>query len=294
MFVPEGAGSAKGALTVRFWGVRGSFPVPGAATLRYGGNTACVEIRVGGRMFFVDAGSGFVKAGEALAGKAPARIDILFSHLHHDHVSGFPFFAPALTGHCGIRTFCGNLGGESAKAALDRMFAPPLFPVTLDAFPTRFEHHGFRAGEILTFDDVEIATCPLFHPGGATGYRFDHGGRRVCYISDIEHTDPWPASHLVRFCKGADLVIYDSMYSASEYAIFKGWGHSTWSAGAALCRAAGVKAMAGFHHNPTHSDAELDAMEAELQAVSQGSFMAREGQVLAFSFKRVPSEAVTL
>ena len=294
MFVPEDAGSTRGDLTVRFWGVRGSYPVPGAGTLRYGGNTPCVEIRLGERLFMIDAGTGFIQAGEAMLGNVPARIDLLFSHLHHDHVSGFPFFAPALKGHCRIRTFCGNLGGESAKAALDTMFAPPLFPVTLDALPTSCEHHGFKAGEVLRFDEVEIATCPLFHPGGATGYRFDHGGRRVCYIADLEHADPWPASHLVRFCKGADLIIYDCMFSTLQYPFYKGWGHSTWNAGAALCRAAGVKAMAGFHHNPVHSDADLDAMEAELQMISPGSFMAREGQTMAFDAKIKVREALAL
>ncbi len=292
MFAPAVDDPSVGNLTVRFWGARGSFPATGTEFARFGGNTSCVEIRLGDRMFIVDAGSGFIKAGDALMGNVPSRIDILFSHLHHDHVSGFPFFAPALAGHCGIRTYCGNLGGESAQNALDAMFSPPLFPVTLAAFPTRFEHFGFKAGETLRFGDAEIATCPLFHPGGATGYRFDHGGRRVCYISDIEHTDPWPASHLVRFCKGADLVIYDSMYTTAEYAMFKGWGHSTWNAGLALCKAAGVSRMAAFHHYPLHNDNDLDAIEAEIAAASPGSFVAREGQSLVFTPKMVLANAI--
>ena len=162
------------------------------------------------------------------------------------------------------------------------MFAPPLFPVTLDVFPTRFEHIGFKAGESLVIDTVEIATCPLFHPGGATGYRFDHAGRRVCYISDIEHTEPWPASHLVRFCRGADLIIYDAMFTTRDYPQFKGWGHSTAVAGLALCQAAGAKAMAAVHHNPKYNDADLHAIEAEIKAVSGASFVAREGQVLEY------------
>ena len=294
MRVPEAAGSAIGDLTVRFWGVRGSVPVPGASSLRFGGNTSCIEVRLGDRLFIIDAGTGFIRAGEAMMSRVPPRVDVLFSHLHHDHISGFPFFAPALAGRCAVRTHCGNLGGESAQAALDTMFSPPLFPVTLDVFPARFEHRGFKAGETLVFDDIEIATCPLFHPGGATGYRFDHGGRRVCYLSDLEHTDPWPASHLVRFCRGADLVVYDAMYSVPEYGKFKGWGHSTWQAGAALCRAAAVKAMAGFHHNPNHTDDDLDAIEAQLQAMAPGSFLARESQSLSFAPKQAAVEAAVL
>jgi phosphoribosyl 1,2-cyclic phosphodiesterase len=249
---------------------------------------------LGDRMFIVDAGSGFIKAGEALMGHVPARIDILFSHLHHDHVSGFPFFAPALAGHCGIHTHCGNLGGASAQHALDTMFAPPLFPVMLKMFPTRFEHYGFKAGETLRFGAIEIATCPLSHPGNSTGYRFEHGGRSVCYISDVEHADPWPAPHLVRFCRGADLVIYDCMYTAAEYSCFKGWGHSTWNAGLALCQAAGAKRMAAFHHNPLHNDRALDAMQAEIEAASPGSFVAREGQTLVFSPQRALAAAEVL
>ena len=275
-----------GDLAVRFWGVRGSYPTPGLAYARYGGNTPCVEVRFAGRLFLIDAGTGIIPAGHALFGAVPPQVEVLFSHLHHDHITGLPFFRPAKAGQCTVRTHCGNLGGESAKSSLDTMFSPPLFPVGLDALPVRYEHLGFKAGETLAFGAVEVATCPLFHPGGATGYRFDHGGRRVCYISDIEHTDPWPASHLVRFCKGADLIIFDSMYTNTEYAGCRGWGHSTLLAGLALCRAASARAMAGFHHNPSHDDATLDAMQAELHEALPGSFMAREGQALVFSSKR--------
>ena len=96
----------------------GHTPTPGPRTIRYGGNTPCVEIRLGDRLFIIDAGTGIVPAGQALFGKVPAQVDVLFSHLHHDHVSGLPFFAPALARQCAMRTFCGNLGGESAKEAL--------------------------------------------------------------------------------------------------------------------------------------------------------------------------------
>jgi phosphoribosyl 1,2-cyclic phosphodiesterase len=286
MLFPDEGDPPAGNLTVRFWGVRGSYPTPDPAMMRYGGNTPCVQVNCGGQLFFIDAGTGFIKAGDALVGKLPKQLNVLFSHLHHDHVSGFPFFRPGLSGHCAIRTFCGNLGGDSAKEALDRMFSPPLFPVGLDALPARYEHVGFKAGTLLSLGDVHISTCPLFHPGGATGYRFDHGGRRVCYISDIEHTDPWPARHLVHFCSGADLVIFDCMYTNHEYAGCRGWGHSTWRAGYTLCKAASAKAMAGFHHNPTHDDDKLDALEVELAALLPTSFMAREGQTVTFSPKK--------
>ena len=274
-------GSGPDGLSVRFWGTRGSIPVPGPDTVVYGGNTCCVEIRLGTRLFMVDAGSGFEAAGRVLGAHTSDRVDLLLSHLHHDHVAGLPFFAPVLSGRCSLNVHCGNLGGKTARAALDQMFSPPLFPVGLDDLPTQMCHVGFEAGETLAFEDgVRIATCPLRHPGGATGYRFDYRGRRVCYVSDIEHDDSGPDRQVVEFCTGADLVIYDAMFLESEFLRFKGWGHSTWQAGVLLCRAAGAHAMAAFHHHKRHDDAALAAIEADLAEALPGSFVAREGQTI--------------
>ncbi len=277
--MPERGGD--GDLSVRFWGTRGSLPMPGPDTVVYGGNTCCVEVRLGTRLFIIDAGSGLEAAGRSLPGTA--RIDLLLSHLHHDHVSGLPFFSPILKEKGSLRIFCGNQGGASAKAALDSMFAPPLFPVTLDVLPGSIEHVGFRAGETLSFEDgVRVATCPLRHPGGATAYRFDHGGRRVCYVSDMEHLDAGPDLDVVNFCRGADLVIYDAMFTESELPRCRGWGHSTWNAGVELCRAAGARTLAAFHHHKGHDDAALAGIEASLAAALPGSFVAREGQTLVY------------
>ena len=268
-------------LSVRFWGTRGSIPVPGPDTVIYGGHTCCVEIRLGSRLFMIDAGSGFEAAGRVLGTHAAERIDLLLSHLHHDHVSGLPFFAPVLSGRCSLNIHCGNLGGQTARAALDQMFSPPLFPVCLDDLPAVICHVGFEAGETLDFEDgIRIATCLLRHPGGATGYRFDHRGRRVCYVSDIEHLDSGPDAHVVRFCENADLVIYDAMFLEADFARFRGWGHSTWEAGVALCRAAGARSMAAFHHHKRHDDAALAAIEADLAEALPGSFVARDGQTV--------------
>ena len=138
------------------------------------------------------------------------------------------------------------------------MFAPPLFPVTLDVLPGHVEHVGFKAGETLTFEDgTEIATCPLRHPGGATGYRMDYAGRRVCYVSDMEHSDAGPDADVVAFCRGADLVVYDAMFTEAELPRCRGWGHSTWNAGVALCRAAGARSLVAFHHHQGHDDQVL-------------------------------------
>ncbi|MFC4172711.1 MBL fold metallo-hydrolase [Microvirga sp. GCM10011540] len=241
-----------------------------------------MEIRCGERLFVVDAGTGLTALGMELVDKAPPEIDLLLSHLHPDHTSGLPFFKPVLLGGH-LRIHCGNLGGDSSEAALERMFSPPLFPVHLDQLPGDIEHVGFRAGETLRFPDgQEVQTLPLNHPQGATGYRFEHRGRAVCYISDIEHTEPWPPEPLLHFVREADLVIFDGMFLEAEYPDRKGWGHSTWKKGVQLCQAAGAKALAIVHLNPAHDDGFLRDLEKHVKSEMPEAFIAREGQSLVF------------
>ena len=279
-----GDGQTNGpTLYVRFWGVRGSIPAPGGRFEEFGGNTPCVEVRCGDRLFVVDGGSGIAPLGQELALQKPRSIDVVLSHLHLDHVSGLPFFKPALSPDCSIHLHCGNLRGESAEEALARLFSPPLFPISLNQLPGKFEHHGFKAGDDLVLaDGARVRTLPLNHPGGATGYRFDCDGHAVCYISDIEHTAPWPPPDLRAFVEGSDLVIYDGMFSETEYLCCQGWGHSTWQKGVALAQAAGVPNLAVFHLHPMHDDRHLETVEAEIKAAMPGAFLAREGMVLTY------------
>lgn len=270
-------------LQVKFWGVRGSYPVPGETTRIFGGNTPCVEVRLGSRLFIIDAGTGIVPLGRALLAEKPLCIDLLLSHLHHDHISALPFFAPAFFANTTINTYCGNLDGDSASEALKCMYSPPLFPVTLDELPATFRHVGFRAGETLTFDDGSaVTTLPMRHPSGATAFRFDHRGRALAYVSDIEHELPWPPKELISFVHGVDLMIFDTMFTECEYQGCKGWGHSTLESAIQLADKAEVKSFAAFHHNPKHDDVILAAREADLQKQRPGSFFAREGMHLAF------------
>ncbi|HEY8382324.1 MAG TPA: MBL fold metallo-hydrolase [Microvirga sp.] len=287
------------ALQVRFWGVRGSTSASGPQFVEFGCHTPCVEVRCGDRLFVVDAGTGISALGHFSGADLPNEVDVLLSHLHLDHIVGLPFFKPAVLGRDRvIRTYCGNLDGATAAEALDRLFAPPIFPITLDVLPARFEHRGFKAGQTLAFaDGHRVLTHPLNHPGGATGYRFEHGGRSFCYISDIEHSDSWPDPGLVDFVRDADLVLYDGMFSDTEYSACKGWGHSTWQKGVELCREAGVKALAIFHLYPGHDDTYLRGIEAEMQQVMPTAFIARERQSLSFAplatgqdAARVPAE----
>lgn len=274
-------GSATGgSLSLRFWGVRGSVPVSGPDYAEFGGATPCMEVRCGERLFLIDAGTGLFNCGQHHREALPKSIDLLFSHLHLDHTGGLPFFKPAnFDPERTITTYCGNLGGESAEATIDRLFSPPLFPVTLDVLPCTFRHRGFEAGQTLTFEDgSRVETIPLNHPQGSVGYKFTHAGKSLCVISDLEHSDPWPDPALQAFVSGTDLMVYDGMFTDCEYPNCRGWGHSTWQKGVELAQAAGVRQLAIIHLHPAHSDTVLRTMEADMQAVMPNSFIARERQ----------------
>jgi phosphoribosyl 1,2-cyclic phosphodiesterase len=282
---------ATSGIEVRFYGARGSLPVPGPGTLVYGGNTACLEVRLDGRLFIVDGGSGLVKLGQVLYDAPERSFDILLSHLHHDHIIGLPFFGPLHDPAKRFAIYAGNLGGKSPEPELRKMFSPPLFPIGLDYTTKHIDFVGFKAGETLTFaDGIKVRTVPLRHPGGATGYRFDTGGRAVAYVCDYEHAGPAPERELVEFVRGCELVIYDATFTVEDYPPCKGWGHSTVEAGLALCNAAGAKRLAAFHHNPDYDDVKLGHIEAALAKALPGSFCAREGQVVHFERVAAPAE----
>jgi len=273
------------APSVTFWGVRGSLPVPGAGTTIYGGNTACLEISMPGAapdsILIVDAGSGLAALGQQRDWRAIRRVDLLLTHLHHDHVMGLPFFKAMHAPSVKIEIWCGNLGGETAESALECMFAPPLFPIPLRRFPAQVGFRGFRAGETVTIGGAAIRTAPLQHPSGCTAYRFDAPGGSLAVITDIEHGAQAPDPGVVSLCQGVDTLIYDAMIEEADYARCQGWGHSTIQAGVALAAAAGARRLVGTHHAPEHDDAAMAEREARLKALWPQGVMAREGMRLA-------------
>jgi phosphoribosyl 1,2-cyclic phosphodiesterase len=268
--------------TVRFWGVRGSIACPGPDTVRYGGNTACVEIRCGEHLMIFDGGTGLRLLGNELmrAGQLP-KFDLFYSHTHFDHICGLPFFAPCYDARSRIRIWAGHLNGMRISAVLKKMMAAPLFPIPMGIFAAKIDFVDFAAGS--TFDPypgVRIATAPLNHPNGATGYRIEYRDKVVAYVTDTEHRPNAPDENVLRLIDHADLMIYDATYTDAEYPEHREWGHSTWEEGVRLADAAAARTLVLFHHDPGHDDPFMDRIAAAAAEARPGTIVAQEGLVL--------------
>ncbi len=273
----------KDGIQVRFWGVRGSIACPGESYVRYGGNTSCVEMRCGPHLLIFDGGTGLRELGRTLEGAPALDADIFFSHSHLDHVAGVPFFRPLFDAKNRFRLWAGHLKPERGLMdVLCQMMAAPLFPVPPAAFDADTEFNDFTAGERLEpRPGVAIDTAPLNHPNGATGYRVGYGGRAVAYVTDTEHERERLDPNILGLIQGADLLIYDSTYTETEYPAYVGWGHSTWQHGVSLADAAKVGRLVIFHHAPNHDDPFMDAVAAEAERRRPGTVVAREGMLLS-------------
>ncbi|MBV9557173.1 MAG: MBL fold metallo-hydrolase [Pseudolabrys sp.] len=274
---------AQGGISVRFWGVRGSIPCPGPATLRYGGNTACVEMRCGNHVLIFDAGSGIRALGAALLNDPAAKdVDILFSHGHIDHLIGLPFFEPLhRPGHT-VRLWAGrHQPSDGIEKTVKKFLSHPLFPIGVENFQAKIELHDFQPGNTLTLNDgLMLRTAVLNHPGGATGYRIDFGGRSVAYVTDLELGSKAPDQGLLGLARDADLLIIDATYTNDEMPAHTGWGHSSWQQVLALADQAGAAKVCLFHHDPDHDDEFMDRVAVAAAKVRPGTMVAREGLVL--------------
>ena len=264
---------------VRFWGVRGSVPCPGPATVRYGGNTSCLELRSGPHLLILDAGTGLRELSHAL-GQGPLEADLFFSHTHIDHICGWPWLEALASPETRLAVWGGHLR-EGLQGVLERFLKDAVAPVTRETLRAGIAWKAFAAGDTLQpRGGVTVRTAPLNHPGGACGYRVEYGGRAVCYVTDTEHVPGEADASVLALIAGADIAIYDSTYTDEEFPRFVAWGHSTWQEGVRLAEAAGVGTFVAFHHDPDHDDDRMDEIAAALHAARPGSLVAREGMVL--------------
>lgn len=259
-------------VTVKFWGVRGSIPTPGPATIRYGGNTMCVEVRCGDKILMLDCGTGAREMGLALSrefqGRA-AEVHIFISHTHWDHIHGFPFFTPAYTPGDRVRIYSHGGYDKSLKKVFSGQMDVRYFPVPLSDLVARLEFVVLKGP--IQVGPARVSHFHLNHPGIAIGFRIDVGPKSVVYITDHE---PYRRLHgdtprnrkldgaLDEFAHGADLYIREAQYTEEEYPHRRGWGHSVWKDALDSAHEAGVKALAIVHHEPSHDDAAMDQIMA--------------------------------
>lgn len=273
---------AKGVLSVKFWGTRGSIPVSGEEFSRYGGNTVCIEMRCGDEVLLFDAGSGITPAGFAMKAEGTKKVDLFFSHCHYDHIIGLPYFKPLYNPDCDVKIWSGHLAGQMSTCQMVQEFmSPPWFPVGPKVCRAHLNYGDFHAGDVLApREDITVQTGKLNHPGGAIGYRVEWGGRAVAVITDTEHEPGVLDAEVLKLIRDADLFIYDACYVDAEMETFKGYGHSTWQQAIRLARAANAKAVAFMHHAPWRTDAELQEIDRQAAAEFPNAFSARDGQVL--------------
>lgn len=250
--------------------------------MQYGGNTSCVEVIAGRHRFVLDAGTGIRLLGKALLAEDVRCVHLLLSHTHWDHINGLPFFRIAYDPNRTVHIHAGHLKGQGGiRHVLSQQMHEPVFPVPLSAMKAIVTCEDFEAGDTFClYPDVRIRTAPLNHPNGATAYRIEHGGKAACYVTDTEHVPGKPDEAILSLIEGADLVIYDCTYTEEEFPERLGWGHSTWEEGMKLCRMAGARRLAVFHHDPDHDDAFMAQLEAAATATWSGNVVAREGMVV--------------
>jgi phosphoribosyl 1,2-cyclic phosphodiesterase len=265
-------------MRVTLWGTRGSLGSPGAETARYGGNTSCVEARGSeGTVLVLDAGTGIRRLGVALPSSL-RRVDVLLTHLHMDHIQGLGFFAPLYNPEVEVHIWGPASTTLHLRNRLMRYLSPPLFPVRLRELPCQLVLHEVPCGDFAV-GEFCITSALVGHPGPTVGYRLTTPLAALAYIPDHEPAlgvrqfplaREWTSGYTL--AAGADLLIHDAQYSREEYPSYIGWGHSSLTHALAFAVLAEVKQFVPFHHDPAHTDEDLDRIIAEATAAARPTF----------------------
>lgn len=270
-------------MRLRFWGVRGSIPTPQAENIEFGGNTACVEIRLPtGEVLIFDGGTGIRDLGLLLAREHPDQnldLNLFLTHFHWDHIQGIPFFTPLYSPRNRVVFHGHGASGHPEKMLVGQMQAP-YFPVALEIVAARKEFVMVGGSTRLTFGAAELRSFPLNHPQGAVGYRIETDGAVIVYATDLEHGHAELDQVLLEYARGADVLIYDAQFTPEEYERHKGWGHSTWLEATRVAGKCGVGQLVLFHHDPGHDSKRIREIVAEAQRHFPATVAGREGWIL--------------
>jgi phosphoribosyl 1,2-cyclic phosphodiesterase len=270
----------------KVWGCRGSLASPGPETVRYGGNTSCVELRSGDTVLVLDAGTGIRPLGLELERQGVRRIHLLLTHLHIDHVEGLGFFGPIWKAETELHIWGPPSPLRRLEERIARYLSPPLFPVHLSDIPSTVVFHDALEGE-WEIDGIRVTSAPVSHPGPTIGYRLWENGASLTYIPDHEPvlgadleqlpTD-WISGH--ELAAGTDILLHDGQYTEDEYPNKVGWGHSSVAHAVTFSRRSEVERLIVFHHDPRHDDAELDAIGRRAEELWDGT--GRPPPILAY------------
>ena len=273
--------------------MRGSIPTPGPTTVRYGGNTSCIEVRVGGEIILLDAGTGLRALGRSLLSEfkdQPLNLTMLLTHTHWDHIQGLPFFGPIYNSRCRLRI----LGCEGTRKglvnALTGQMESTYFPVPFNKLPSNIEIEELKDFN-FNIGPVCVRAMRANHPGLCVGYRLFSPNSLIAFFPDTEPRTDGKDRDMIEFLRDVDLLILDSQYDAREYREHVGWGHGCVDDSVALALQAGVKQLSLFHHDPDHDDKRIDKMiqhARRLVAKQKGKLKvdaAREGMTIKLSVK---------
>ncbi|MEW5986305.1 MAG: MBL fold metallo-hydrolase [Chloroflexota bacterium] len=268
-------------MRIRFWGVRGTIPTPGAGTLRLGGNTACLDILTSDdQVIILDAGTGIRNLGKALQKAYSGRVvgTMLISHTHWDHIQGFPFFAPNLTRHNRFVVLGQQRIGRRLEQILAGQIVEPYLPFGYKQLLADLLVKEIKGGEsVVVGNETVIRVAELWHPGGCLGFRIENNGAILTYCTDCAHRPGQLNPQVIELARGADLLVHDAQFTPEEAETYPTWGHSSWQEATQVADQAQVKQLALFHYAPDASDDEMEVRLIEARKVFPQTILSYEG-----------------